>query len=84
MARVLTQNKIVSSLFSASIRDRLYEIGDRLDGEMSVSSSPTRGKSIVSADATGALFKNSGLDFYGSKRLADIFLVTVGQQTETR
>jgi hypothetical protein len=70
MARVITQDKIVSNLFPAAIRDRLYGIGDRMNGGSSVGTS-----------SMGAPQKNldSMMDcpeFYGSKPLAELYLHT--------
>eukprot|EP00934_Nitzschia_sp_Nitz4_P005687 Nitzschia sp. Nitz4//scaffold314_size20990//18196//20845//NITZ4_008633-RA/size20990-augustus-gene-0.26-mRNA-1//-1//CDS//3329547476//5677//frame0 len=71
MQRVEAQDKIVSNLFPATIRDRLYGIGDKLAG-------CDDGYSTTSASqnphASGG--DVNGPDIFGSRPLADLFLET--------
>jgi hypothetical protein len=70
MARVITQDKIVSNLFPATIRDRLYGIGDGImNGEGSDGNS--------SMGASQKLDPMMGSPaFYGNKPLAELYLDT--------
>lgn len=73
MARVITQDKIVSNLFPPTIRDRLYGIGDRING-VSDSQSTSTGNS---ARDTMDMNDVQTPAVYGAKPLADLFLETV-------
>jgi hypothetical protein len=68
MARIITQDRIVSNLFPATIRDRLYGIGDRMNG----------GSVETSSLGEGLLDSNDveNQEIYGSKPIADLFLET--------
>ena len=74
MARVKTQDKIVSNLFPATIRDRLYGIGDRQNGGGSGADS-TSGSSLLGSSSKDITFGDSP-EFYGSKPLAELYLDT--------
>lgn len=73
MARVATQDKIVSNLFPPTIRDRLYGIGDRMNGA-SDSQSTSTGNSIRN---TLDMNEVHNPEMYGAKPIADLFLETV-------
>lgn len=74
MARVMTQDKIVSSLFPPTIRDRLYGVGDRMHG------GGLDGQSMSSGVSSRDITDFSGgkqTSVYGAKPIADLFLETV-------
>lgn len=73
MARVITQDKIVSNLFPATIRDRLYGIGDRMNGGSDGHSTSTGASAKDLLDLNEV--KSSAV--YGKKPIADLFLETV-------
>lgn len=71
MSRVITQDKIVSNLFPASIRDRLYGIGDRMNGGSDGHSTSTSARDLLDLEEVNSP------TVYGSKPIADLFLETV-------
>lgn len=73
MARVITQDKIVSTLFPATIRDRLYGIGDRMNGGSDGHSTSTGASAKDQLD----LNEVNSPAVYGKKPIADLFLETV-------
>lgn len=78
MTRLLTQDRIVSSLFPATIRDRLYGIGDRMNGGGGGDLSSSADDSATSSKKS-LLDSGDGVDkpaFLGTKPIADLFLET--------
>lgn len=78
MARVLTQDRIVSNMFPAAIRDRLYGVGDRMNGGSDSQSTSTTGSN---RNLTKSKITNDP-GFYGTRPIADLFLETVSLQRD--
>lgn len=78
MTRVITQDKIVSSLFPATVRDRLYMNGDRQNGG-------SDGQSQASSQRE-SLWMNEAehTSNYGDRPIADLFLETVSTNFVSR
>eukprot|EP00934_Nitzschia_sp_Nitz4_P004490 Nitzschia sp. Nitz4//scaffold552_size3282//1//2459//NITZ4_009273-RA/size3282-augustus-gene-0.3-mRNA-1//-1//CDS//3329554432//4480//frame0 len=66
MKRVIAQDKIVSNLFPATIRDRLYKVGDGSAGQSDTNSIGTSHNENPGNNAA----------VFGSKPIADLFLET--------
>lgn len=73
MSRVITQDKIVSNLFPPTIRDRLYGIGDRMNGASDSHSTSTGNSAKDLLD----LNEVHSPGVYGARPIADLFLETV-------